>query len=583
MRLHQHTISFLKSGFLLLLICLPAGLPAQSIAIDRGVRAAGLWCFPLANDSTTWLYLPDRALLASDENKKPQFSFIRYVKPAAKASAEDATISTADGGAVLHFLVTYDTDPKKIPKAEEYLNEMFPGPAIKIRGPLIFKTGRYALVSSIINGDSGKEEKKLLSVGAAPVLEGSRIALSFEMTPERSKLLLESMQMSTPDVSIVFDMTFSGLMDAYKAKMTVDWSTVNKSRTMGIGFKIYYVGADLEDAYEELRRNGAILLEAEGEDEKMQQLVNQTYTKLTEIMFQAVEPEQLPEKDQGAISGLLDSLGIDNLTSGKIFPFGLNVVYKRKNIKTSGSSVLYFNSRSSTERHHFFTFNIGDFYKKYGQSGEYIRTVSLNRLDDQVRHIAVGIDGNLMPEFEKLINNVTVKLRKVHEDGSVTTDEVNITKQRLDRESVILLSYDAVRDRDPLAWMNYEYNAQFSFRGGRTWETGWQKQDMAMINLLTPYERRVIKLEADPALLKSKNVRATTIRVEYPFLGEKRTYEQTVMPDDDLSRKQFEITLPAGQYSYQYTLRWQLRDGTQRTFSGETDMGILFIDNVPGN
>jgi len=557
-------------------------LNAQPISIDRGLRAGGLWCFPLTTDSATWLYLPDQGLLAMDENKKPQFSYIRYVRPISKPSSDEATVTTADGGAVLHFLVTYDTDPKAIARAEQELNEQLPGPEIRIRGPVIFSSGRYALVSSIINGD--KKEKQLLSVGAAPVLQGSRIALSFELSPERSKLLLESLQMPTPDISIIFDMSFSGLTDAYKAKMTVDWTLVNKSRKIGGGISLYYISLDLEDAYEELRRTGAIRIESEGEDAQMEKLVNETYARLTDMMFQKIEPNQLSENEDDGLSGVLGKLfGGETAPARKITGFGANAVYKRKNIKTSGFSTLYFNSRRSTERHHYFTFNIGDFYKKYGQDEQYIRTVSLHRLDDQVRHIAVGIDGNLLPEFDKLINNVTVKLRKVHEDGSVTVDEQNITRQRIDRQSAIHLSYGAVKDKDPLLWLNYEYNAQFSFRGGRIWETGWIKQDQGMINLLTPYERRVIKLEGDADLLRSKNVRATTIRVEYPFLGEKRSFEQTVMTGDDLAQKQFELTLPSGQYSYAYTLRWQLRDGSQRTKSGETDMGILFIDGIPDN
>lgn len=60
------------------------------------------------------------------------------------------------------------------------------------------------------------------------VLQGSKIALSFELDPQRSKLLLESFKTNTPDVSIVFDLTFSGLLDAYNAKMTVDWAEVQE-------------------------------------------------------------------------------------------------------------------------------------------------------------------------------------------------------------------------------------------------------------------------------------------------------------------------------------------------------------------
>lgn len=562
---------------LVVLLLMTPVLKAQSISIDRGVRAEGLWCFPLSTDSTTFLYLPDRGLLATNDDHKPQFSFIRYVnEPDNKEGDGDQTITKAGGGAVLHFLVTYDTDQKKIDRAETKLRELLPGQPVKLKGPVIFKEGRYALVSSIINTANGREEKKLLSVGAAPVLQGSRIALSFEIDPDRSKLLLQSFEMPTPDVSIIFDMTFSGLMDAYKAKLTVDWSLVHKAELIDVGLKIYYVGAELKLEYEKMRRSGAIKIETEGEDAKMQQIVDGAYAKLMEVMFQKIEPGQVPAGEQDPLSSLLN-----NASSGKYFPFGGHATYKKKNIQTSGTSVMNFNSRSSTDRHHYITFNIGDFYKKYGQSDEYIKTISLFDPDFQVRKIAVGVDGSLLPEFDKMINNVTVKLRKVHQNGTVTLKEVNIIKQLLNKGSDIFLSYGSLGDTDRMAWLNYEYMAQFSFVGGKTWETGWQQQNTAMINLLTPYERREITLEADADSLNTKNVRATTVKVEYPFFDGIKRIDATLMTGQEISRKKVDITLPLGQYSYKYSIRWQLKNGSTRTASGESEMGILFLDAVP--
>jgi hypothetical protein len=558
-----------------------AAVHSQGISIDRGLRVAGLWCFPLSNDSLSWLYLPDRGLLAMDEHRKPQFSFVRYVNAPTASADADATVTQAGGGAVLHFLVTYDTDEGKIEDAEQKLKELFHAP-IKLKGPIIFSSGRYALVSSTINQENGKEEKKALSVGAAPVLQGSRIALSFELDPERAKLLLESLKMPTPDISIVFDMVFSGLTDAYNAKLTVDWDQVNKSRKMGAGVNLYFVSADLEDMYEEMRRAGTIKLETQGEDDKMQSLVNEVYAKVTDLMFQKVEPEQLPADEKKGVDGILDQLfGYNGVfSSGKIFGFGANAVYKKKEIRSSGTSVLSFNSRHSTERHHYITFNIGDFYKRYGQNEDYIRTISLADAAYQIRQVAVAVDGDLLPEFDKLINNVTVKLRKQHEDGSITMDEVNIVKGSLEKPLPVL-KYDHVNDKDQAAWLNYEYNAQFSLRGGRAWETGWKKTDLPMVNVLVPYERRVIRLDADKDLLIAKSVRAVTVKVEYSSMGELRTSEITVKPEDDLGQTKFEIILPPGEYKFKYTMTWQLRDGSRKSVTGETDSALLFLDAMP--
>lgn len=571
----------LISGIQLLLVTVQF---AQSISIDRGVRAEGLWCFPLTTDSATWLYLPDDGKLASGDNQKPQFSFIRYVNDTEHATeSSENTISTAGGGGILHFLVTYDTDERKIARAEAKLNELFSGQSIKIRGPIIFKQGRYALVSTIIT--DGKEERRLLSVGAAPVLQGSKIALSFELDPVRSKLLFESLKMPTPDVSIVFDMTFSGLMDAYNAKLTVDWSEVYKASKTGGGLKIYYVSTDIETEYEKLRRTGAIKLEVEGEDGNMSKIVDGAYGKLINMMYQKIEPETLPKEDQDAGGQSLGDLlsGKENFSGNGYFPFGAHFTYKRKNIQTSGSSVLHFNSRTVTDRHHYITFNIGDFYKKYGHSDEYIRTVSLFDGDRQVRHITVGVDGDLLPEFEKMINNVTVKLKKSHQNGTVTLKEININPLVINKNNRIELNYGAIGDTDRIAWFNYEYNAQFSFRGGKVWETGWQPNNSAMINLLTPYERKTIQLEWNADTLLAKNVRAVTVKLEYYFFDGMKTVEQIVRPAQDNGIKSFEITLPSGKYNYKYTIKWTLNDGAVKVATGETDMAILFVDALPAN
>jgi hypothetical protein len=352
---------------------------------------------------------------------------------------------------------------------------------------------------------------------------------------------------------------------------------------VGGSFSIYYIGADIEHSYEELRRNGAIKLETEGEDSRMEQIVQAAYTKLTEIMFQEVHPEDLSKDEQDGVGKVLSDMigGKGNFSSEKMTGFGLHAVYKKKNIKTSGSSIMYFSSRTSADRHHYITFNIGDFYKKYGDNEDYIKNISMVDPPFHIRNIAVAVDATLLPEFDKLINNITIRLRKQHQGGTTTVDEVNLSRTTMDKDNRIYLSYPNEKDTDALGWLDYEYNAQFSLRGGKSWETGWQKQNAAMINLYTPYERRIILLEGDADSLRAKNVRATTVKVEYPFLGEIKTFEITVKPEDDLSQKQFEITLPAGQFNYKYTLRWQLKNGSQKTVSGETDAGILFIDGVP--
>lgn len=87
--------------------------------------------------------------------------------------------------------------------------------------------------------------------------------------------------------------------------------------------QIYFVSAELEKIYEELRRTSAIKLDVVGEDSRMQKIVDEAYAKVTEMMFQRVQPEQVPATDQNSLAGMLGSVlgSSGGGGSGSGFPF----------------------------------------------------------------------------------------------------------------------------------------------------------------------------------------------------------------------------------------------------------------------
>lgn len=559
-------------------------LPAQQIMIDRGVRAGDLWCFPLLTDTLTYLYLPSDAHLGTDNSGQPQFSFLRYVNNEKDTTAGNNSITKAGGGAILNFLVMYDTPEKKINEAKQKLKDVVHNDEVKLRGPLVFSEGRYALISSITNS-KGKEETKLLATGNAPVLEGSRIALSFELDPKASKILLESFQMATPDISIVFDMSFHGITDAYQAELTVNWEDVRRAESMSAGATVYFVSADVERSIEELKRNNAIKLTTVGSDAHMEAMLNTVYQRLVELLFQPIDPERVANNAQSGLMDMIGSLIKPNaqLGSRKLFGFGLNAAYKLRDFKSTGKSVMNFNSRLDVERHHLIAFNIGDFYKKYGTNPKYFKSVSLEDPDFQQREIFVSVDGTLLPEFDKLINNITVTLKKTHENGDVTLKEMNITKKNLNDNQMTPLIYGSISDKDRLNWLNYEYKTNFQFQGGKAYETPWAKQSAGMINVFAPYERRTVQLDGDLDVLKAAKVRAITVQLDYPFFNDSRKPMLTMKPSESFGEKKFDITLPTNIYEYNYEINWIMGDGSTKSANGKNKSGYLFIDNLPAN
>ncbi|MEM9686368.1 MAG: hypothetical protein AAF934_05540, partial [Bacteroidota bacterium] len=358
----------MKKIISIILLTLSGQLAAQQVLIDHGTRVHGLWCFPLYNDTNTYLYLPARARLALDEKQKPKFSFMRYITEKQNVTASINTVTEAGGGGILHFLILYDTPEEQVKKAEIELRRKLKNKEISIRGPIVFDKGRYTLISSILNRENDKEEKRVLSIGEAPVLENSKMALSFDISPLNSELLLESFKMDTPDISFIFELTFSGLSNSYDATLEIDWSEVRKSKSFSAGGSAYFIGADVKTGFDELMKNKTIRLTTNGSHETMETLLNNAYDKLLKVMFTPVKPKSIPKKQQGGIMDALTKLVSSDgaLNSRNITGFGFNTSFELKKMKTKGTSKLFFKGRSTVSRTHFVTFNIGGLYQQYG-------------------------------------------------------------------------------------------------------------------------------------------------------------------------------------------------------------------------
>lgn len=568
---------------------------AQQILLDQGARVAGLWCFPSVSNPREYVYLPHSATLAVDDAGRPQFSFVRYVitAPASPVSSQEKdrsvsdnqTITDATGGGILHFLVMLDTPQSMVDEAQDELRKKRKDKEIVLRGPIVFQDGRYLLVSSILNPASATPERKLLASGRAPVLEGNRLALSFDLKPQEATLLLQSFRMNTPDVSLVFDMSFLGLSEAYDADLLINWSEVHNSKAFGAGGTVYFISADVKAGFDELRRTNAIQLHSRGSDSAMEGLLSTVYAKLLDLLFKPVEAEKVPPDKRGglmdAVKALTDSES-GPLSSRNTTGFGAYVGYQIKDMKSSGTSRLDFNHRASVERHSFITFNIGDLYRRFGKDENYFRDVNLADPMFQQREVHVKVDGALLPDFDRYINTVTVTMRKQHQNGQETLREVVLNRQTItDGAGGLRMLYGWNGDQDRQAWLQYDYRTRWSFKGGGTYETEWTRVDAPMIDVFVPYERRAVQLVGDQGDLLRKGVRAVVVQVEYPFFSEKRRHQLIVRPDKPAEEPQVQITLPLGQFDYDYTITWQMTNDRRMAAHRRDSTGLVFIDELP--
>lgn len=566
-----------------LMAATPDALLAQQVLVDRGVRAEGLWCFPVAADPGAWLYVPDTAGLATGAGGEPEFSLVRYVLegPAGEAGAD--SITRAGGGGVLHFLVLYETAPERVRAAEAELRRRFDDDELQVRGPVLFDEGRYTLISSIVRaGDDSHAGVRALASGDAPLLEGNRIALSFDLEPEKAGLLMQSLSMGTSDISIAFDMGFEGLADSYDAEVVVDWSRIHERIGGSVGGSIYFVGVDVEAMVDEMFQDGTIELRSRGTDATMEALLDRAYARVIELLFDPVSTEELPTEQQGGLNDALRTLtGQGGLMSGgQTTGFGIHVGFEYRKTRTEGTTVLRFDHAGTVRRRALMTFNLGDLYRVHGDDPRFFRAVNLGDPTFQQREIRVAVDGSLLPEFDRLVNSVTVTLRKRHGSGEDTVRELV-----LDGTSATALDHRLVygwqQDHDRLDWLEYEYRTQWSFEGGGRMASDWARTSAAMIDLFAPYRRRTVQLVGDAQGLAAHDVRAVVVQVSYPFFGEIRREQQVVRVDSGQVPEPFEITLPLGQLEYEYAVTWILEGDRRLTSSGRDSTGIVFIDELP--
>lgn len=577
----------MKKIFTVTLMCLLCSLgAAQMPLIDRGVQVNGLWCFPLYNDTSTYVYLPHEASLARTPDGTPNFSYMRYVLlNEGAASGSSSSIHQADGGAILNFLVSYHTPADLVTKAEASLRERLDNDSLVIRGPIVLDQGRYSLVSSLISGDSLVRKKQLLSIGNAPVFENSNIALSFGLTPHTSRILSENFKMNTPDISLMFDMKFSGLTEDYDAELEIDWTEVKKHQGFSAGGSVYFVSADVKVAFDELFKKQAIRLKVVGNNPNMEGLLNTVYDKLLTLLFEPVQPERVPVSQQaGLITALAESISGPNgiLSSRNTTGFGVNVGYQLKEMKTSGVTTLRFKGRSTVQRHHYIAFNIGDLYKHYGSNPSMFRDAPLNDETFRQRSVMVGVDGDLEKEFENMLNSVTVILKKKHLNGQHTTQNIIVTGHSIrDKNKLPFLVYGY--QQDTTKWLEYQYRTVWQFRGGATYESEWTTQDASMINLFIPYKRKSIDLEGDLQSLQDKGIRAVSIHIDYPFFTQKKQDRITINLAKENSLKSFSITQPEHQEEINYNITWLKKSGGHMQRTGQDRTGIIFIDELPSN
>ncbi|THB72612.1 MAG: tetratricopeptide repeat protein [Gammaproteobacteria bacterium] len=263
---------------------------AQEVNLDSYTKCGDLICYQALNDPNQYYYLPDQPRIAI-KNGKPQFSFMKYVR---NQSATEAGINQAQGGGLVHFLVTYGVTRERIDAAKAQLQEK--NEAANLVGPIVYRKGNFALITSF--KEANGVTTKTVAVGKAPLMEGQKTAVSMALTKEGAELLWESFKSDTPDISLVFDMEFAGVRKPYEATLEADWAQVSKSQRISAGFKYKWFGADVDMLFQELRQTGAVKITTKGSDANMDSIIQSANAKLLNVMFDSSGADELKRFSQ---------------------------------------------------------------------------------------------------------------------------------------------------------------------------------------------------------------------------------------------------------------------------------------------
>jgi hypothetical protein len=674
------------------LLALSSVASGQQILLDKPVRAGELIAFPDLNDENAYYYVVDKPRLATSENGKPQFSFLRYVQNVRSGAQEDE-LREGEGGGIVHALVSLSVSEEQKREAERDLRRLRSG--ARLVGPVVFRSGKFGLVTSFTNPDGGLSTQ-VVGLGNAPLLDGEKAAVSIQLTKLGAKILWESFQTPTPDISFSFEMEMEGFRSPKRALIEANFDQVYEHEAFGAGVTTTFLAAEIKASFDDLRRQGAIKLTQVGEDEDLEALITTAYNKIAEMMFQPLHGTGTPElasltSAAGGQSSLLDratsmldksrteaqaqnekirqrnqgrqeiqkesaearyvaSLKREQAESARqradeleeeaekwegradeseeatkkaealrraadaarekadeaeaasggetayadalddqmeeevsVPSFAVVAAYEMKRVRQRGTFRIDLNKYTSDSLTLRFDENIGDL-RALMDDQETFRQVNLDDPLYRQREIVAFIDGLNSADFGDYVNFVSVQMRKRHEAGEETYDEVRIDRNNFSREgNAFKLLYGWKGDDDRRRWMEYEYRATWSFFGGAEVDQDWARTSSGAINLAPPYQRRTVTLEAtDVDALQDSGVRAITVKVFYDLGGQELVRQEVLNASKGELSRTIELMLPANELEYDYEISWRLR-GNRTVTSGRqtTTDAILFVDELP--
>lgn len=354
----------------------------------------------------------------------------------------------------------------------------------------------------------------------------------------------------------------------------------------GVEGGAFYLDAEVQLMFEEMRQTGAIQVGGPQGDEKFEEIIKICYTKMLDMLFEPANNAQSPA-DMNAMINTANQLNRQSGNNPQDSAFNnngglkLSVAYKFKQVRKTGKFRMDLNRSMTDALKIRFDENVGNI-----KCPKCFRQINLDDPMFRQREILVSVDGMNADQFKKYVNYVAVTMKKTHGNGETTPDEVRIGVADMEKTgNVFRLMYgwkdekDAQKDK----WLQYEYKETWSLFGNQVIESPWKPTDNFAINVSPPLRPFGVDLEASPEILKQQQVRSVNVKIYYNTGSGERMEQANIRADGTgTTASRIEFVLPDGKYDYEYEIVWRMAGNkevkTPRTKSNST---LLYVDEIP--
>ena len=174
-------------------------------------------------------------------------------------------------------------------------------------------------------------------------------------------------------------------------------------------------------------------------------------------------------------------------------------------------------------------------------------------------------------------------MKKRHQAGDVTTAEIVVTPETFNSTgNNYSMTYGWKDDSDRTAWLNYEYQAIWSFHGGSEIRTPWTETDSPMLALVPPYHYRTVFIEGDGNTLTDAEVRHGVVTFSCRIGDKYITRQATIRNDSPAPSMILDIPEDPDNPETQVDITWYLTKGRKLTSEKSVLEGdILYWDELP--